>query len=134
MLLMLVPRAIRGAERTLLQAMYGDREVAFEHVDLDLPPLVENGNSVALTVSVNSPMSEDDHITAIDVLAGENPTPHLVRFVLTPGFGARHDRHPHSAGRLASGFWPWRAPPGTNCSAPSAEILVTEAACLDFLI
>ena len=133
MLLMLVPRAIRGAERTLLQAMYGDREVAFEHVDLDLPPLVENGNSVALTVSVNSPMSEDDHITAIDVLAGENPTPHLVRFVLTPDSAratiATRIRLAGSQRVLAVA-----RTSRDQLFGAFAEILVTEAACLDFLI
>ena len=36
-------------------------------VRLDVPPLVENGNTVPLTVSVNSPMTDADHVVSIHV-------------------------------------------------------------------
>src|SRR3954452_8682296 len=42
-------------------------------VKLDVPPLVENGNSVPLTVSVTSPMTGEDHVKSIHVLVEKNP-------------------------------------------------------------
>ena len=133
MLLTLLPRAAQAGERALLQAMYGEARVVFDRVELDLPPLVENGNSVALTVSVDSPMTEADHIAAIDVLAGDNPMPHLVRFGLTPGSG----RATIATRIRLAGSQPVLAVARTSRGqlfGASAEILVTEAACLDFLI
>ena len=133
MLLTLLPRAAQAGERALLQAMYGEARVVFDRVELDLPPLVENGNSVALTVSVDSPMTEADHIAAIDVLAGDNPMPHLVHFGLTPGSG----RATIATRIRLAGSQPVLAVARTSRGqlfGASAEILVTEAACLDFLI
>src|SRR5438045_102921 len=36
-------------------------------VTLDIPPLIENGNAVPMTVSVESPMTADDHVKTIHV-------------------------------------------------------------------
>jgi len=56
-------------------------------VTIDIPPLVENGNSVPLTISVDSPMTELDHVNAIAVFAEKNPLPNVVTFALTPRSG-----------------------------------------------
>jgi sulfur-oxidizing protein SoxY len=56
-------------------------------VKLDIPPLVENGNSVPLTIEVDSPMTELDHVNAIAVFAEKNPLPNVVTFNLTPRSG-----------------------------------------------
>src|SRR6478752_7612509 len=37
-------------------------------VKLDVPPLVENGNTVPMTVSVAHPMAPEDHVVSIHVL------------------------------------------------------------------
>src|SRR5215470_7019140 len=42
-------------------------------VKLDVPPLVENGNTVPLVVSVASPMTEKDYVTSIHVFNEKNP-------------------------------------------------------------
>ena len=51
---------------------------------LDVPPLVENGNTVPLTVSVDSPMTEGDHVKAIHILNEKNPQPHVISVMLGP--------------------------------------------------
>src|SRR5207302_10167174 len=56
-------------------------------VKLDLPPLIENGNAVPMTVSVDSPMTEADHVKAIHVFNEKNPQPHVVSVQLGPRAG-----------------------------------------------
>lgn len=56
-------------------------------VALEIPPLSENGNSVDLSVRVNSPMTAEDHVTAIHILAEKNPFPLVATFSLTPRAG-----------------------------------------------
>ena len=47
---------------------------------LDMPEIAENGNTVPFTVSVESPMSEADHVKALHVLATANPQPGVATF------------------------------------------------------
>jgi sulfur-oxidizing protein SoxY len=56
-------------------------------VKLDLPPLVENGNVVPLTVSVESPMAPADHVKAIHVFNEKNPQPNVISVRLGPRAG-----------------------------------------------
>jgi sulfur-oxidizing protein SoxY len=56
-------------------------------VTLELPPLVENGNSVPLTVSVDSHMTTADHVKAIHVIVEKNPQPYVASFHLGPRAG-----------------------------------------------
>ena len=44
-----------------------DRTITPGRVKLKLPALAENGNSVRLTVSVDSPMTEADHVRFIQL-------------------------------------------------------------------
>ena len=52
-----------------------------------MPQLSENGNSVDLALRVDSPMTADDHVTAIHILAEKNPYPRVASFILTPRAG-----------------------------------------------
>ena len=56
-------------------------------VRLDVAPLVENGNTVPLTVSADSPMTEADHVSAIAVFNTRNPQRDVAIFHLTPRSG-----------------------------------------------
>lgn len=56
-------------------------------VKLDVPPLVENGSTVPLTVSVDSPMTEADHVKAIHVFNEKNPQPNVFTARLGPRSG-----------------------------------------------
>ena len=66
------------AMRAVMRAITGDAPVRKGRVQLDLPPLVENGNTVPMTVTVESPMTARDHVTAIHVLNEKNPQPYVV--------------------------------------------------------
>ena len=56
-------------------------------VTLDVPPLVENGNTVPLTVTVESPMTAADHVKAIHVFNEKNPQPNVFSARLGPRSG-----------------------------------------------
>ena len=56
-------------------------------IRLDLPPAWENGNSVPLTVMVDSPMTVQDHVRAIHIVAERNPLPDVITFRFTPQSG-----------------------------------------------
>ena len=56
-------------------------------VKLDMPPLVENGNTVPLTVAVESPMTATDHVKAIHVFTEKNPQPNVISVHLGPRAG-----------------------------------------------
>ena len=53
-------------------------------VSLKAPEIAENGNAVPLTVSVESPMTETDHVKAIHVFNEKNPQPHVFDARLGP--------------------------------------------------
>lgn len=57
-------------------------------VKLVIPPLVENGNLVVLKVSVESPMTPQNYVQAIHVIAEGNPLPNIFSAFLTPRSGA----------------------------------------------
>ena len=56
-------------------------------VKLDIPPLVENGNTVPMTVSVESPMTAGDHVKSIHVFNEKNPQPNIGNFYIGPWAG-----------------------------------------------
>jgi sulfur-oxidizing protein SoxY len=56
-------------------------------VKLDLPEIAENGNTVPMTVTVDSPMTEQSHVTEVLVVANENPRSGVVIFHFTPASG-----------------------------------------------
>jgi sulfur-oxidizing protein SoxY len=99
-------------------------------VKLELPPLSENGNTVPLTVSIESPMTPADHVRAIHVFTEQNPQPDVVTFRFGPRAGhARvstrirlaNTQNVTAIGELSDGsFW-----------SASAAVVVTLAACLE---
>ena len=56
-------------------------------VRLDMPPLIDNSNSVPLSVTVESPMTPSDHVKAIHVFTEKNPLPNVVSVYLGPRAG-----------------------------------------------
>jgi sulfur-oxidizing protein SoxY len=53
-------------------------------VKLDLPEIAENGNTVPMTVSVDSPMTKEAFVQEILIVANGNPNAGVARFHLTP--------------------------------------------------
>ena len=86
----MLPLAVEATPETMAAAIKqvtGDAAVRPGKVTLDIPPLVENGNTVPLTVSVDSPMTEADFVKAIHVFNEKNPQPHVFNAHLSPGNG-----------------------------------------------
>lgn len=65
----------------------GGRKAEPEGVSIDIPALVENGNSVPLTVAVDSPMTATDFVRRIGVFNQLNPQPYVATFHLSPRAG-----------------------------------------------
>jgi sulfur-oxidizing protein SoxY len=84
---------VRPAEATpaMLQSairnVVGEANVRTGKVKLDIPPLVENGNTVPMTVSVASPMTTDEYVKSIYVFNEKNPQPNIGNFHLGPRAG-----------------------------------------------
>jgi sulfur-oxidizing protein SoxY len=86
--------AVAGAARATpkdmdeaIRKVTGGAAVARGRVRLDVPALIENGNSVVLSVSVDSPMTPAEHVRAIHVFAPENPLPNVISAYLGPRSG-----------------------------------------------
>jgi sulfur-oxidizing protein SoxY len=56
-------------------------------IAIDLPEIAENGNTVPLSITVDSPMEAGDYVSDILVVGDANPNPGIVRFHLTPMSG-----------------------------------------------
>lgn len=70
-----------------IRAFAGGAPVATGKVQLDVAPLVENGNAVPITVMVESPMTPADHVRSIAVFNERNPQRDVVVFTLGPRSG-----------------------------------------------
>lgn len=68
----------------------GGAQLRSGRVKLDLPPLIDNGNSVPLAVTVDSPMTREDHVRAIHVFTEKNPQPNVISVHLGPRAGRAH--------------------------------------------
>lgn len=56
-------------------------------LSLDLPQIAEDGFVVPMTVSVESPMTEQDHVRRITVISESNPLPGVITARFTPASG-----------------------------------------------
>ena len=84
---------LRPAEATpamltsAIRNVVGEATVRTGKVRLDMPPLVENGNTVPMTVSVANPMTPQDYVKSIHVFNEKNPQPNIGNFYLGPQTG-----------------------------------------------
>src|SRR6516164_4656922 len=65
-----------------IRNVVGQARLRTGRVRLDIPPLVENGNTVPMTVSVVSAMTADDHVKSIHVFNEKNPQPNIGNFYI----------------------------------------------------
>jgi sulfur-oxidizing protein SoxY len=56
-------------------------------ITLTVPQIAENGNTVPISVAVDSPMTKDDYVKAVHLFADGNPRPNVVTFYFTPHSG-----------------------------------------------
>ena len=55
---------------------------------LDLPEIAENGNQVKVSFEIDSPMTKDDFVKTVHILADGNPAPNVAKFYFTNDMGA----------------------------------------------
>ena len=99
-------------------------------IELSLPEIVENGNSVPVTVRVSSPMTDQDHVRRIAVFTEKNPHPDVLEIFLGPRAGRADvsfrmrmadSQHVSAVAELSDGsFW-----------TAGVDVVVALAACLE---
>lgn len=119
--------------RTAIEKITGGKPVTDGRVKLEIPPLVENGNTVPCTVIVASPMTAADHVRAIHVVTEKNPQPNVISCRLGPRAGhatvstrmrLSDTQTVVSIAELSDGsFW-----------SASVNVIITLGACLEDLI
>jgi sulfur-oxidizing protein SoxY len=99
-------------------------------LQIEAPLLADNGSLVPIQIKVQSPMSEQDHVTQIFLLSQRNPVTQMAVFQLGPWNGrAEVSTRVRLAGtqevialaRLSNGEFRYK----------QMEIIVTESACVD---
>jgi sulfur-oxidizing protein SoxY len=116
-----------------IRNVVGTATVQTGRVKIDVPPLVENGNTVPLTVTVTSPMTENDYVKSIHVFNEKNPQPNVGNYYLGPRAGRGQistrirladTQKIVAIAHLSDGtFW-----------SASADVVVTLAACTEEVI
>jgi sulfur-oxidizing protein SoxY len=126
--------AARGADADSVEVMVfkvtGGAVVQSGRVKLELPVLADNGNSVSLKVSVDSPMTTASYVKSIHIYAARNPRPNVANFYLGPRAGRAQvstrvrlggSQRVLAVAALSDGsFW-----------SATADVVVTLSACYD---
>jgi sulfur-oxidizing protein SoxY len=126
----LAPTVEAGAFEAAIARVVGDAKVKKGRVKLDIPPLVENGNTVPCTVTVESPMTQADHVKAIHVFCEKNPQPNVIaaqlgsragRAVVSTRIRLSDTQNVTAIAELSDGsFW-----------SDSTHVVITLGACLE---
>jgi sulfur-oxidizing protein SoxY len=79
--------SMEGPTRAAVDRVLAGRTPREAGVTLRLPAIAENGNTVPMTVVVDSPMTEAQHVRAIALFNERNPQPDVAVFHLSPQSG-----------------------------------------------
>jgi sulfur-oxidizing protein SoxY len=114
----------------MLEPLLQGRMAQPQGLRLELPVLADNGSLVPARVVVDSPMTEQDHVTHIYLLSQRNPVTQMAVFHLGPWSGrAEVSARLRLAGsQLVVALA--RRSDGSFCYQ-SVEAVVTESACVD---
>jgi sulfur-oxidizing protein SoxY len=80
-------RATPEAMQAAVLAFSGGRAPRDGRVTLSIAELIDNGNAVPVSISVQSPMTAADHVQRIALFTERNPAPEVAIFVLSPRNG-----------------------------------------------
>ncbi|MGE0719026.1 MAG: SoxY-related AACIE arm protein [Alphaproteobacteria bacterium] len=123
-------RAEADEVAALIRELAGEGTVKAGKVKLDVPLLVENGNTVATSVVVDAPLTGPGRVASIHIFADRNPLPKVAAFHFGPRSGRPQvatrirlvtSQTVTAVARLADG----------SCWKDEVELLVTLAACLE---
>ena len=71
----------------VIKKRLGDKPLQQGRIELELPLIAPDGNTVPLSIRVESPMTPEDYVEAVYVLAEKNPWPEVLTFHFTPRSG-----------------------------------------------
>ena len=77
-------QATPDAAKAEIAKFTGGKTATEGKISIELPEIAENGNTVPLAISVDAPMTADDHVTDVLVVAEGNPNPGVATFHFTP--------------------------------------------------
>lgn len=80
-------RAAKNDSEELIKKFTGGKTATEGRVRLDLPEIAENGNTVPMTVSVESPMTEQSYVSNVLIVADGNPRGGIATFHFSPASG-----------------------------------------------
>ena len=114
----------------LVRSFTNGRDVLPGKVTLALPKVADNGNSVPVTVKVESPMTAAEHVRSLHLISEKNPVrdmasfyfgPHLARAEFTSRLRLNGSQRVVAIAQLSDGsFW-----------SDMVQIEVREAACTE---
>lgn len=76
-----------NAAQEHLGKLVGGKTAQAGKVTVKMPEIAENGNTVPITVSVDSPMTAQSYVKAVHVAADGNPNPEVMSIYFTPASG-----------------------------------------------
>ena len=82
-----LPGLAKNDSEEAIKKFTGGKTPVQGKIKLDLPEIAENGNTVPMTVTVESPMTEQSHVTDVLIVADENPRSGVVTFHFSPASG-----------------------------------------------
>ena len=80
-------RADAASTAEAVAKLTGGGSLTEGRIKLDVPEIAENGNTVPIKFSVESPMSDADHVKSVHLFAEDNPLPNVASFHFTPASG-----------------------------------------------
>jgi sulfur-oxidizing protein SoxY len=86
-LMMPSARATPETMQAAIDKVVGNAKPLKGRITIDIPPLVENGNVVPVTVAVNSPMTKENYVKAVHLFNERNPQPNVMSVTLGPRAG-----------------------------------------------
>lgn len=82
------PVAAGTAEADMaMKKILGRRKAKSGRITLEVPQIAENGNTVPVGLSVDSPMTKSDYVKTVHIFADANPNPEVASFHFTPRSG-----------------------------------------------
>jgi sulfur-oxidizing protein SoxY len=114
----------------LIEKVTGGAKIERSDVEVELPAIAENGNSVPMRIRVASPMTPADHVVAIHLFAERNPRPVVAVFHLGP-YAARADIDTRVRLAGTQKVTVLAELSGKRFRMRQVDVLVTSAACLD---
>ncbi len=114
----------------MVQPIVRGAKLVKKELQIEAPILADNGSLVPIQIQVQSPMSEQDHVTHIYLLSQRNPVTQMAMFQLGPWNGSAGvstrirlagTQEVVALARLSNGEFRYN----------QMEIIVTESSCVD---